>query len=60
MTPNFSLEFSKNPISCGIDFSFGMDEQHCTGYFYENFTIANNYIYHGTVYGKNNTGGNAS
>lgn len=32
----------------------------CTGYFYENFTIAKNYIYHGTVYGKNGTGGTAA
>lgn len=60
ITPSFSLSFSGSPISGGIDFCAGMDEQHCTGQFYENFTIAKSYIYHGTVYGKNDTGGNAA
>ena len=55
VVPNYSL--SGTGLSIGIDFRIGMDEQHCTGYFYEDFTIATNYIYHGTVYGKNNTGG---
>ena len=58
IVPNYSL--SGSGLSVGIDFRVGMDEQHCTGYFYENFTIAKNYIYHGTVYGKNGTGGTAA
>lgn len=58
IVPNYSL--SGSGVSLGIDFRLGMDEQHCTGYFYENFTIAQKYIYHGTVYGKNNTGGTAA
>lgn len=58
IVPNYSL--SGSGVSLGIDFRLGMDEQHCTGYFYENFTIAKKYIYHGTVYGKNNTGGTAA
>lgn len=58
IVPSYSL--SGSGLSVGIDFALGMDDQHCTGYFYENFKIALNYIYHGTVYGKDNTGGTAS
>lgn len=58
IVPNYSL--SGSGLSVGINFKLGMDEQHCTGYFYEDYTIAKNYIYHGTIYGKNNTGGTAS
>lgn len=58
IVPNYSL--SGSGVSVGIDFKTGMDEQHCTGYFYEDFTIDTSYIYHGTVYGKNNTGGTAT
>lgn len=49
-SPSFSVNISG--ISGGINFGFGMDEQHCTGLFYENFKIDNSYIYHGTIYGK--------
>lgn len=55
IVPNYSL--SGSGLSLGIDFRLGMDEQHCTGWFFENFTITDTYIYHGTVYGKNGTGG---
>ncbi len=55
ITPSYSL--SGSGLSIGIKFRLGMDEQHCTGYFYENFTISIAYVYHGTVFGKNGTGG---
>lgn len=58
ITPNYSLSISGPSV--GVDFKFGMDEQHCTGNFYEDFSISTNYIYHGTIYGKNNTGGTAA
>ncbi len=51
--PAYSVNSSG--ISVGIDFRIGMDEQHCTGYFFEDFTITQNYIYNGTIYGKTNT-----
>lgn len=58
ITPNYTITGSGPNI--GIKLDPGMDPQHCTGYFYEDFTISKNYIYHGTVYGKNNTGGTAA
>lgn len=58
MTPNFGVDLS-GPVA-SIDFKLGMDEQHCTGEFYEDFTISRSRIYHGTVYGKNGTGGLAA
>ncbi len=58
IVPAYSV--STSGVSVGINFIVGMDEQHCTGQFYEDFTITTNYIYYGTVYGKNNTGGTAS
>ncbi len=58
IVPDFSVGISS--ISPIIDFELGIDEQHCVGEFYENFTIASNYIYDGTIYGKNNTGGTAA
>lgn len=56
LLPSFSVNL--DGVDIGIDFDFGIDEQHCTGYFYEDFTISRNYIYNGAVYGKNTTGGN--
>lgn len=58
IVPSYSV--STSGVSIGIKPKTGMDPQHCTGYFYEDYTIAKNYIYHGTVYGKNNTGGTAA
>lgn len=55
VVPSYSIDFSGASVS--LDFRFGMDEQHCTGYFLENFTIRESEIYHGTVWGKNGTGG---
>ncbi len=56
--PSYSVSYSgETSGAIGIEFTTGIDEQHCTGQFYEDFTISRNYIYHGTVYGKNNTGG---
>lgn len=58
IVPSYSV--STSGVSIGIKPKTGMDPQHCTGYFYEDYTIAKSYIYHGTVYGKNNTGGTAA
>lgn len=58
VTPSFSISLSGDTPS--IDFGIGVDEQHCTGEFYENYTITKPNIYHGTIYGKNNTGGTAT
>lgn len=55
ITPSYSLNGSGLDLS--VDFCLGMDEQHCTGYYYENFTISRNYVYDGLVYGRNSTGG---
>ncbi len=55
IAPSYSIDL--DGVDIGIDFNFGIDEQHCTGYFYEDFTISRNYIYDGVVYGKNTTGG---
>lgn len=57
VVPSYSIDFSGASVS--LDFRIGMDEQHCTGYFLENFTIRDSEIYHGTVWGKNGTGGTA-
>ena len=43
----------------GINFGFGIDEQHCTGWFFEDYTVSTSYVFHGVVRGKNNTGGAA-
>lgn len=55
IVPSFSI--SGTGPSLNVSLVLGMDDQHCTGYFFENFTISKNYIYHGTVYGKSNSGG---
>lgn len=53
--PGYSVNSSGYEVE--IDFTFGFDEQHCTGCFFENYTISRDYIYYGNVYGKNDTGG---
>ena len=58
INPSYSVSVSG--ASIGLSFSSGVDEQHCTGWFYEDFTITRNRIYYGVVYGKNNTGGTPS
>lgn len=55
--PDFSMSTSGSSI--GINFGFGIDEQHCTGWFFEDYTVSTSYVYHGVVRGKNNTGGAA-
>lgn len=57
IVPNYSV--STSGTSIGINFRVGMDEQHCTGWFYEDYTISTSYVYYGVVEGKDNTGGAA-
>ena len=53
--PTYSLDLSGGSIS--LNFKIGMDEQHCAGVFLEDFTIRLADVYHGTIWGKNGTGG---
>ena len=55
ITPDYSI--TTTGIGLGIKFKAGMDEQHCLGTFYEDFTINRADIMYGVIYGKNNTGG---
>ncbi len=53
--PTYSLDLSGGSVS--LNFKIGMDEQHCAGVFLEDFTIRLADVYHGTIWGKNGTGG---
>lgn len=55
INPSFSVDTTGATPS--IDFGWGMDEQHCKGIYYEDFTVSRSYVYEGLVYGKGNTGG---
>lgn len=57
IVPSYSVSTSDSSV--GLNFIPGVDEQHCTGWFYEDYTISTSYIYHGVVWGKNSTGGEA-
>lgn len=50
VNPGFGVNLSGGEAK--INFNLGFDEQHCTGHFFEDFSITDNYIQHGTVIGK--------
>ena len=55
IVPSYSLSLGGGTAS--LNFVVGMDEQHCTATFLEDFTIKSGDVHVGTVWGKNGTGG---